>query len=51
MESVLQKIDEMLADNPEKREAAEGVVIAIYGADSIKNAQQAYDIVYSSCKL
>lgn len=50
MESVLQKIGYILADNSQKKNAAQGVVIAIYGDGSIKSAQQAYNNVYSACK-
>ena len=50
MKEVLQKVGALLADNPKKKQAAQGVVIAVYGDDSIVSAKQAYDIVYSACK-
>lgn len=50
MASVHQKIGYILSDNPQKKQAAQGVVIAIYGDGSIKSPKQAYNIVYSACK-
>jgi hypothetical protein len=50
METVLQKVGYVLSDNPQKKQAAQGVVIAVYGDGSIKSPKQAYDIVYSACK-
>jgi hypothetical protein len=49
LESALQTVEYILANNPQKKQAAEGVVIAIYGDASITSPKQAYDIVYSSC--
>lgn len=50
MESVLQKTGYILADDAQRKKAAQGAVIAIYGDGSIKSPKQAYDIVYSACK-
>lgn len=50
MDTVLQKVDYILSDNPQKKQAAQGVVIAVYGDSSIRSAKQASEIVYSSCK-
>lgn len=50
MDSVLQKIGYILFDNPQKKQAAQGVVIAVYGDSSIRSPKQAYEIVYSACK-
>ena len=48
--TVLQKVGYILSDDPQKKEAAQGVVTAIYGDGSIRSAKQAYSIVYSACK-
>ena len=48
--TVLQKVGYILSDNPQKKEAAQGVIIAIYGDGSIRSAKQAHNIVYSACK-
>ena len=50
MGAVIKKIDFILADDPQKKQAANGVVIAIYGDGSLKSAKQAYDTVYTACK-
>lgn len=50
MDTVLQKIGYILSDNPQKKQAAQGVVIAVYGDGSIRSPKQAYEIVYSACK-
>ena len=49
LESALQKVGYVLADNPQKKQAAQGVVIAIYGDGSIKSASQARSTVLSAC--
>ena len=48
--TVLQKVGYVLSDNQQKKEAAQGVIIAIYGDGSIRSDKQAYNIVYSACK-
>lgn len=48
--SILQQVRYVLASEPQKLQAAEGVIVAIYGDGSIKSASQAYGIVYSTCK-
>lgn len=50
MDSVLQKVGYILSDNPQKKQAAQGVVIAVYGDSSIRSTKQASEIVYSACK-
>jgi hypothetical protein len=51
LEVVLQKVGYVIGNSdPQKKQAAQGVVIAVYGDRSIKSAQQAYDIVYKACK-
>lgn len=50
MESVLQKVGYILADDRQKKQAAQGVIVAVYGDGSIKSSKQARDIVYSACK-
>jgi hypothetical protein len=51
MNAVLQQIGFILADDLQKKQAAQGVVIAIYGDASIKSRKQAYDTVYRACKV
>lgn len=50
MSTVLGVIGPMLAHDPQKKQAAEGVVIAIYGDSSIRSSSQAYSTVFSACK-
>jgi hypothetical protein len=50
MGQVLQTIGNVLRGNPQKRDAAQGVVIAVYGDNSIRSSSAAYNIVYSACK-
>lgn len=47
---VLTAIGSMLAHDPQKKRAAEGTVIAIYGDNSIRSATEARQIVYTACK-
>ncbi len=39
----------MLAHDPQKKDAAQGVVTAIYGDAGIQSPSDAYDIVFSAC--
>ena len=50
LNSVRGVIQSVLVSEPQKLQAADGVVLAIYGDGSIKSASQARNIVYSSCK-
>lgn len=49
LSEVLAIINRILSDSPNK-DAAQGVVIAIYGDNSINTAGRAYDIVYGACR-
>jgi len=48
METVLTRIGGMLEG--QKKEAAQGVIVAIYGDSSIRSRKHAYSTVYSACK-
>lgn len=50
LSAVLRAIGPKLAHDPQKKDAAEGVVIAIYGDSSIRSAADAYTTVFSACK-
>tara|TARA_R110002049_G_scaffold115222_1_gene267083 strand:+ start:1188 stop:1490 length:303 start_codon:yes stop_codon:yes gene_type:complete len=50
MSQVLSNIGYILQDDPQKKNAAQGVVVAIYGDNSISSASEAYSIVYESSK-
>lgn len=51
LDTVLQKVSYVMGNSdPQKKQAAQGVVIAVYGDSSIRSAQQAHDIVYRACK-
>ncbi|MCC4115287.1 hypothetical protein LLG90_07995 [Aromatoleum toluclasticum] len=50
LSSVLNVIGPMLAHDPQKKQAAEGVVIAIFGDSSIRSSSQAYSTVFSVCR-
>ena len=50
MGEVLQKIGDGLRSDAQKKTAAQGVVVAVYGDASIRSASQAYGIVYNACK-
>ena len=50
MAEVLNKVSPMLAHDKQKRTAAEGVIMIIYGDSSIRSAKQARKIVYSGCR-
>ena len=48
--AVLQQLGRLDISDAQRKSAAEGVVIAIYGDSSLKTRQQAYQIAYSACK-
>lgn len=50
MEEVLNRVSPMLASDKQKQQAAEGVIMIIYGDSSIRSAKQARKIVYSGCR-
>ena len=50
MNTVMSKVGYILGDDRQKKDAAQGVIAAIYGDSSIRNRQQAYSNVYSACK-
>ena len=50
MNAVISKVGYVLGDDRQKKDAAQGVIIAIYGDSSIRSRQQAYSTVYSACK-
>lgn len=50
MGTVLDKVGYILSDDPRKKAAAQGVIIAVYGDSSIRNEGQAYRKVYSACR-
>jgi hypothetical protein len=50
MSEVLQKVGYVLKSDTQKQNAAQGVIIAIYGDSSIRSSSQAYSAVYKACK-
>lgn len=50
LNSIRGVIQSVLISEPQKLQAADGVVIAVYGDSSIKSASQARNVVYGSCR-
>jgi len=46
---IISAIDYILKDDPRKNQLAQGVVIAIYGDNSIKSSSEAFSITYNAC--
>lgn len=50
LQAVLANLQKVHIPDPQRRQAAEGVVIAIYGDSSIRSRADAHNIAYTACK-